>query len=151
MSCTILFSSYSKGVASPERFVRSRLYFTSESHIHSLLTCLRYGELADIVTDEQWRRAMEYVSSISEINYLAQIVIMIYEDPTVVSFRGIYCITFLILYFVILLVLLNPVVFNIFLEVFIDYGTVMGTFLRQYYAFLHYFYLLYKVYSMECA
>ncbi|CAH8568541.1 unnamed protein product [Schistosoma turkestanicum] len=74
---------YSKGVASPERFVRSRLYFTSESHIHSLLTCLRYGELADIVTDEQWRRAMDYVSSISEINYLAQIVIMIYEDPTV--------------------------------------------------------------------
>ncbi|CAH8634105.1 unnamed protein product [Schistosoma mattheei] len=81
--CTRLHAGYSKGVASPERFVRSRLYFTSESHIHSLLTCLRYGELADIVTDEQWRRAMEYVSSISEINYLAQIVIMIYEDPTV--------------------------------------------------------------------
>lgn len=74
--------SYSKGVASPERFVRTRLYFTSESHLHSLLTCLRYGELADITTDEQWRRAMDYVSSISEINYLAQIVIMIYEDPT---------------------------------------------------------------------
>ncbi|CAI2735772.1 unnamed protein product [Schistosoma spindalis] len=81
--CTRLHAGYSKGVASPERFVRSRLYFTSESHIHSLLTCLRYGELADIVTDEQWRRAMDYVSSISEINYLAQIVIMIYEDPTV--------------------------------------------------------------------
>ncbi|CAH8641947.1 unnamed protein product [Schistosoma intercalatum] len=81
--CTRLHAGYSKGVASPERFVRSRLYFTSESHIHSLLTCLRYGELADILTDEQWRRAMEYVSSISEINYLAQIVIMIYEDPTV--------------------------------------------------------------------
>ncbi|XP_018654993.1 hypothetical protein Smp_182270 [Schistosoma mansoni] len=79
MCCTILFNSYSKGVASPERFVRSRLYFTSESHIHSLLTCLRYGELANIVTDEQWRRAMDYVSSISEINYLAQIVIMIYS------------------------------------------------------------------------
>ncbi|CAH8680288.1 unnamed protein product [Schistosoma rodhaini] len=81
--CTRLHAGYSKGVASPERFVRSRLYFTSESHIHSLLTCLRYGELANIVTDEQWRRAMDYVSSISEINYLAQIVIMIYEDPTV--------------------------------------------------------------------
>ncbi|VDQ02316.1 unnamed protein product [Trichobilharzia regenti] len=78
---------YSKGVASPERFVRSRLYFTSESHIHSLLTCLRYGDLADVLTDEQWRRAMDYVSSVSEINYLAQIVIMIYEDPTVVSFK----------------------------------------------------------------
>ncbi|OON20834.1 hypothetical protein X801_03279, partial [Opisthorchis viverrini] len=74
---------YSKGVASPERFVRTRLYFTSESHLHSLLTCLRYGELTDICTDEQWRRAMDYVASVSEINYLAQIVIMIYEDPTV--------------------------------------------------------------------
>ncbi|KAF6768484.1 hypothetical protein AHF37_03665 [Paragonimus kellicotti] len=74
---------YSKGVASPERFVRTRLYFTSESHLHSLLTCLRYGDLADVCTDEQWRRAMDYVSSVSEINYLAQIVIMIYEDPTV--------------------------------------------------------------------
>nr|CAH8874372.1 unnamed protein product [Trichobilharzia regenti] len=78
-----IINSYSKGVASPERFVRSRLYFTSESHIHSLLTCLRYGDLADVLTDEQWRRAMDYVSSVSEINYLAQIVIMIYEDPTV--------------------------------------------------------------------
>ncbi|GAA50830.1 inositol hexakisphosphate/diphosphoinositol-pentakisphosphate kinase [Clonorchis sinensis] len=78
-----LVTNYSKGVASPERFVRTRLYFTSESHLHSLLTCLRYGELTDICTDEQWRRAMDYVASVSEINYLAQIVIMIYEDPTV--------------------------------------------------------------------
>ncbi|KAF7256098.1 hypothetical protein EG68_07183 [Paragonimus skrjabini miyazakii] len=81
--CTRLHAGYSKGVASPERFVRTRLYFTSESHLHSLLTCLRYGDLADVCTDEQWRRAMDYVSSVSEINYLAQIVIMIYEDPTV--------------------------------------------------------------------
>ncbi|TGZ59401.1 hypothetical protein CRM22_009096 [Opisthorchis felineus] len=81
--CTRLHAGYSKGVASPERFVRTRLYFTSESHLHSLLTCLRYGELTDICTDEQWRRAMDYVASVSEINYLAQIVIMIYEDPTV--------------------------------------------------------------------
>ncbi|CAL8102596.1 unnamed protein product [Calicophoron daubneyi] len=81
--CTRLHAGYSKGVASPERFVRTRLYFTSESHLHSLLTCLRYGDLADVLTDEQWRRAMAYVSSVSEINYLAQIVIMIYEDPTV--------------------------------------------------------------------
>lgn len=65
--------------------MRTRLYFTSESHIHSLLTCLRHGELADVVEDEQWRRAMNFVSAVSELNYLAQIVIMIYEDPTVVS------------------------------------------------------------------
>lgn len=32
--------------------------------------------------DEQWNRAMEYVSAVSELNYLTQIVIMLYEDPT---------------------------------------------------------------------
>lgn len=28
---------------------------------------------------------MDYVSSVSELNYLSQIVIMLYEDPTKVS------------------------------------------------------------------
>lgn len=52
---TRLNSEYSKDVASPDRFVRTRLYFTSESHIHSLLTCLRYGGLSDPLKDEQVR------------------------------------------------------------------------------------------------
>ncbi|XP_070144835.1 inositol hexakisphosphate and diphosphoinositol-pentakisphosphate kinase isoform X9 [Drosophila kikkawai] len=73
---------YSHGVASPQRHVRTRLYFTSESHVHSLLTVLRYGELLNVVTDEQWRRAMDYISMVSELNYMSQIVIMLYEDPT---------------------------------------------------------------------
>ncbi|KAH8243534.1 hypothetical protein KR032_008322 [Drosophila birchii] len=73
---------YSHGVASPQRHVRTRLYFTSESHIHSLLTILRYGELFNILTDQQWRRAMEYISTVAELNYMSQIVIMLYEDPT---------------------------------------------------------------------
>ncbi|XP_071034280.1 inositol hexakisphosphate and diphosphoinositol-pentakisphosphate kinase isoform X5 [Parasteatoda tepidariorum] len=86
---------YSHGVSSPERHVRTRLYFTSESHIHSLLTVLRYGGLLDWpepcslcsclpedIEDEQWRRAMEYVSAVSELNYMTQVVIMLYEDPT---------------------------------------------------------------------
>ena len=59
-----------------------RLYFTSESHIHSLLTVLRYGGLLDEKQDEQWRRAMEYVSQVPELNYLSQIVIMLYEDSS---------------------------------------------------------------------
>ena len=59
-----------------------RLYFTSESHIHSLLTVLRYGGLLDSSKDEQWRRALEYISEVSELNYMTQIVIMLYEDET---------------------------------------------------------------------
>ncbi|KAH6930552.1 hypothetical protein HPB50_014718 [Hyalomma asiaticum] len=87
---------YSHGVSSPGRHVRTRLYFTSESHIHSLLTVLRYGGLLDVnkfahatnfynfqeTKDEQWRRAMEYVNAVTELNYMTQIVIMLYEDPT---------------------------------------------------------------------
>ncbi|KAI5745620.1 hypothetical protein M8J76_012817 [Diaphorina citri] len=75
---------YSHGVSSPGRHVRTRLYFTSESHIHSLLTVLRYGGLTESVhmNDEQWMRAMEYVSMVSELNYMSQVVIMLYEDPT---------------------------------------------------------------------
>lgn len=73
---------YSHGVSSPDRHVRTRLYFTSESHIHSLVTALQYGGLLDIKRDEQWRRSMEFLAAISELNYLSQIVIMLYEDPT---------------------------------------------------------------------
>ena len=57
--------SYSKGVLSPGRHVRTRLYFTSESHIHSLLTILRYGGLCGS-DDEQWARALDYISRVSD-------------------------------------------------------------------------------------
>ncbi|KAM9456489.1 inositol hexakisphosphate and diphosphoinositol-pentakisphosphate kinase 2 [Clarias gariepinus] len=72
---------YSRGVMSPERHVRTRLYFTSESHVHSLLSILRYGALCDEAKDEQWKRAMDYLKVVSELNYMTQIVIMLYEDP----------------------------------------------------------------------
>ncbi|KAM6125360.1 inositol hexakisphosphate and diphosphoinositol-pentakisphosphate kinase 1 [Phoenicopterus ruber ruber] len=71
---------YSRGVLSPGRHVRTRLYFTSESHVHSLLSIFRYGGLLDENKDQQWRRAMDYLSAISELNYMTQIVIMLYED-----------------------------------------------------------------------
>ncbi|XP_061071949.1 inositol hexakisphosphate and diphosphoinositol-pentakisphosphate kinase 2 isoform X8 [Conger conger] len=72
---------YSSGVMSPERHVRTRLYFTSESHVHSLLSILRYGALCDETKDDQWKRAMDYLKVVSELNYMTQIVIMLYEDP----------------------------------------------------------------------
>ncbi|XP_040277532.1 inositol hexakisphosphate and diphosphoinositol-pentakisphosphate kinase 2 isoform X8 [Bufo bufo] len=72
---------YSRGVMSPERHVRTRLYFTSESHVHSLLSTLRFGSLCDELKDEQWKRAMDYLNFVNELNYMTQIVIMLYEDP----------------------------------------------------------------------
>ncbi|KAM5191306.1 inositol hexakisphosphate and diphosphoinositol-pentakisphosphate kinase 2 isoform 2-T2 [Mantella aurantiaca] len=72
---------YSRGVMSPERHVRTRLYFTSESHVHSLLSILRFGALCDETKDEQWKRAMDYLNFVNELNYMTQIVIMLYEDP----------------------------------------------------------------------
>ncbi|XP_018110854.1 inositol hexakisphosphate and diphosphoinositol-pentakisphosphate kinase 2 isoform X7 [Xenopus laevis] len=71
---------YSRGVLSPGRHVRTRLYFTSESHVHSLLSTFRYGGLLDESKDQQWNRAMDYLSAVSELNYMTQIVIMLYED-----------------------------------------------------------------------
>ncbi|XP_035252611.1 inositol hexakisphosphate and diphosphoinositol-pentakisphosphate kinase 2-like isoform X2 [Anguilla anguilla] len=71
---------YSRGVMSPGRHVRTRLYFTSESHVHSLLSIFRYGGLLNEEKDEQWKRAMDYLNAVSELNYMTQIVIMLYED-----------------------------------------------------------------------
>uniref|UniRef100_A0A8C2WNA0 Inositol hexakisphosphate and diphosphoinositol-pentakisphosphate kinase n=1 Tax=Cyclopterus lumpus TaxID=8103 RepID=A0A8C2WNA0_CYCLU len=100
-----------RGLMSPGRHVRTRLYFTSESHVHSLLSIFRYGGMLDVraptassrsadvssdvgvnvcvcvcvcqeENDQQWKRAMDYLSAVSELNYMTQIVIMLYEDNT---------------------------------------------------------------------
>jgi len=63
------------------RHVRTRLYFTSESHIVSLFNILKLGSMPDgngIVNPEA-RLAME---AINEYNYLTHIVIKMWEDPT---------------------------------------------------------------------
>ncbi|ERL95500.1 hypothetical protein D910_12762 [Dendroctonus ponderosae] len=44
--------------------------------------CETNNGIMQMLNDEQWRRAMEYVSMVSELNYMSQIVIMLYEDPT---------------------------------------------------------------------
>ncbi|XP_058252569.1 inositol hexakisphosphate and diphosphoinositol-pentakisphosphate kinase 2 isoform X6 [Hemibagrus wyckioides] len=75
-----LWFRYSRGVMSPGRHVRTRLYFTSESHVHSLLSIFRYGGLLNEEKDEQWKQAMDYLSAVTELNYMTQIVIMLYED-----------------------------------------------------------------------
>uniref|UniRef100_A0A8B9K1F9 Inositol hexakisphosphate and diphosphoinositol-pentakisphosphate kinase n=1 Tax=Astyanax mexicanus TaxID=7994 RepID=A0A8B9K1F9_ASTMX len=60
---------YSRGVMSPGRHVRTRLYFTSESHVHSLLSIFL-----------QYLKCVSLFLAVTELNYMTQIVIMLYED-----------------------------------------------------------------------
>ncbi|KAE9415420.1 hypothetical protein Angca_004264, partial [Angiostrongylus cantonensis] len=69
----------SQGIATPLRHVRTRLYFTSESHIHTLMNLIRYGGLCS-VDDKKWQRAMNFLSGVTEFNYMTQVVLMVYED-----------------------------------------------------------------------
>lgn len=57
-------------------------YFLVVSTTHSVATsCVSWlCVLLQEETDWQWRQAMDYLSAVSELNYMTQIVIMLYED-----------------------------------------------------------------------
>ena len=59
------------------RRVRSRLYFTSESHLHSLLNVLRFPSIAPSPLS---LKGQGIVASASELCYLTQVVIRLFED-----------------------------------------------------------------------
>lgn len=63
-----------------DRCVRTRLYFTSESHMHTLLNVLRYPGPDD--TPIICQNGLDLMDSIPEINYLSQIVIRLFEDSS---------------------------------------------------------------------
>ena len=59
------------------RRVRSRLYFTSESHLHSMLNVLRFPS---IVPTPLSLNGQEILANASELCYLTQVVIRLFED-----------------------------------------------------------------------
>lgn len=61
--------------------IRHRLH--SEMRFYMFVSCVVVHQEEK---DPQWKRAMDYLSAVSELNYMTQIVIMLYEDNNKVPF-----------------------------------------------------------------
>ncbi|KAK7381320.1 hypothetical protein VNO78_33929 [Psophocarpus tetragonolobus] len=73
-------------VRTPERHVRTRLYFTSESHIHSLMNVLRYCNLDESLQEEEslvCHNALERLCKTRELDYMSHIVLRMFENAEV--------------------------------------------------------------------
>ncbi|EFJ51971.1 hypothetical protein VOLCADRAFT_56293 [Volvox carteri f. nagariensis] len=85
-----LCPTYASDINSPLRHVRTRIYFTSESHMHSLVNVLRWCHLgADAagccamppITPPEG--ACAQLDEMTELDYLTQVVFRMYENKTV--------------------------------------------------------------------
>ncbi|XP_052304687.1 inositol hexakisphosphate and diphosphoinositol-pentakisphosphate kinase VIP2 isoform X5 [Populus trichocarpa] len=73
-------------VKTPGRHVRTRLYFTSESHIHSLMNVLRYCNLDESLQGEDslvCQNALERLYKTKELDYMSYIVLRMFENTEV--------------------------------------------------------------------
>lgn len=73
-------------VKTPERHVKTRLYFTSESHIHSLMNVLRYCNLDETLHGEEGlvcRSALGRLYNTKELDYMSYIVLRMFENTEV--------------------------------------------------------------------
>ncbi|OIW06702.1 hypothetical protein TanjilG_04096 [Lupinus angustifolius] len=73
-------------VKTPERHVRTRLYFTSESHIHSLMNVFRYCNLDESLQGEEslvCHNALERLCKTRELDYMSSIVLRMFENTEV--------------------------------------------------------------------
>jgi inositol-hexakisphosphate/diphosphoinositol-pentakisphosphate 1-kinase len=82
-----LAPQYVSDINSPLRHVRTRIYFTSESHIHALINILRFAEVDGVSLLSDEARAM--LAQTTEFDYLTQIVFRMYEDKLVCSRPGV--------------------------------------------------------------
>ncbi|OEL27790.1 Inositol hexakisphosphate and diphosphoinositol-pentakisphosphate kinase 2 [Dichanthelium oligosanthes] len=77
-------------VVEPERRVRTRLYFTSESHIHSLMNILRYCNLDESLNGEEslvCRSSLDQLFKTRELDYMSYIVLRMFENTEVLQFK----------------------------------------------------------------
>ncbi|KDP45465.1 hypothetical protein JCGZ_09714 [Jatropha curcas] len=75
-------------VKTPDRHVRTRLYFTSESHIHSLMNVLRYCNLDESLQGEDslvCLNALERLHKTKELDYMSYIVLRMFENTEQVA------------------------------------------------------------------
>ncbi|XP_031379998.1 inositol hexakisphosphate and diphosphoinositol-pentakisphosphate kinase VIP1-like [Punica granatum] len=73
-------------VRTPDRHVRTRLYFTSESHIHSLMNVLRYCNLDDSLLGEDSlvrHSGLGRLYKTKELDYMSYIVLRMFENTEV--------------------------------------------------------------------
>ncbi|XP_049396515.1 inositol hexakisphosphate and diphosphoinositol-pentakisphosphate kinase VIP1-like isoform X1 [Solanum stenotomum] len=73
-------------VRTPERHVRTRLYFTSESHIHSLMNVIRYCNLDESLHGEAGLvcdNALDRMFRTKELDYMSHIVLRMFENTEV--------------------------------------------------------------------
>ena len=75
-----LYPEYAEMVNSPKRHVRTRIYFTSESHIHTLLNVIRHCDHAHDgggIVSPEGKRILE---DTKELDYLSQVVFRMFEN-----------------------------------------------------------------------
>eukprot|EP00644_Phytophthora_capsici_P015103 jgi/Phyca11/537026/estExt2_fgenesh1_pg.C_PHYCAscaffold_710040 len=71
--------SYAKKIKSTHRSVRTRLYFTSESHLHTLLNVLRYGREECAVKSPIGEESRKWIEDIPELCYMTHFVVRVFE------------------------------------------------------------------------
>lgn len=69
----------SMGIKNADRHVRTRLYFTSESHLHALINVLRFAHLFNPSLPKPTDAALRKLMEMDELSYLCHVVIKLYE------------------------------------------------------------------------
>ena len=85
-----LCPTYAMNINSPMRHVHTRIYFTSESHIHALMNVLKYCRSKNADGTEGGSIKIDsHIMDNAEYDYLSHLVFRLYENPQVQHPRNI--------------------------------------------------------------